>query len=91
MRRRVIVLAVFLLFIGAGWVLAEDITLITYYPSPRAVYDELHSGSLLVGDITATRDEVLHIEQNGVSGGNPLNLYVEAKLSEPMEDFRAEE
>jgi len=44
------------LFLGtAVYALAEDITLTTYYPSPRGVYQELRtSGDVKIGDISAT-------------------------------------
>src|SRR3989338_6401617 len=33
--------------LSGGMVWAEDITLTTYYPSPRGVYNELRSGSVV--------------------------------------------
>lgn len=63
MRRRVVVLAIFLLFAGAGWLLAEDITLTTYYPSPRGVYDELRTaGDVHIGNVGGGSAR-LHVEQ----------------------------
>ena len=30
----------------AGWAMAEEMTLTTYYPSPRGIYDELRSNTM---------------------------------------------
>ena len=47
----------------AVYALAEDITLTTYYPSPRGVYDELRtSGDVKIGDSSS-----LEVEQAALS------------------------
>ena len=38
------------LLLGIGRGGAEDITLTTYYPSPRGVYDELQANTLVLKD-----------------------------------------
>ena len=46
----------------AIYAIAEDITLTTYYPSPRGVYQELKTaGDLIVGDITNPPAARLHV------------------------------
>jgi len=61
-------LVVGLLLGTAVYALAEDITLTTYYPSPRGVYQELKTaGDLVVGDITNPPGARLHVVQEGTA------------------------
>ena len=55
------------LFSGIVSVSAEEITIVTYYPSPRGVYEELRaSGDVGIGAITAPGAR-LHVTQQGVA------------------------
>ena len=48
---------------GAGLLAyGEDITLATYYPSPRGVYDELRANRLILTDQKTKQDYVLTME-----------------------------
>ena len=52
----------------AIYAIAEEITLTTYYPSPRGVYQELKTaGDLIVGDITNPPGARLHVVQEGTT------------------------
>ena len=52
----------------AVYAIAEEITLTTYYPSPRGVYQELKTaGDLVVGDITNPPGARLHVVQEGTA------------------------
>ena len=75
-----------LLFVSALTVRAEDITLTTYYPSPRGVYEELRTtGDVGVGNINTAPAARLHVVQDGASaafrvddvgGGDPTPFVV---------------
>ena len=58
-------LVVVLLLGTAVYALAEDITLTTYYPSPRGVYQELKTaGDMVVGNIATAPGARLHVIQD---------------------------
>ena len=52
----------------AAIAVAEDVTLTTYYPSPRGVYNELRtSGDVGIGDIVSLPGARLHVLQDGAA------------------------
>ena len=61
-------LTLVLLFCLSIYAIAEDITLTTYYPSPRGVYQELRTqGDVGIGDITNPPGARLHVTQPGAA------------------------
>ena len=49
--------------LGLGWAAhGEDITISTYYPSPRGVYDELRANRLILTDQKTKQDYTLTME-----------------------------
>ena len=57
-----------LLLAVSTYAMAEEITLTTYYPSPRGVYQELRTaGDVGIGDITAPPGARLHVTQTGAT------------------------
>jgi hypothetical protein len=61
-------LTIGLLLAVATYAVAEDLTLTTYYPSPRGVYNELRTaGDVGIGDITNPPGARLHVTQTGAA------------------------
>jgi len=57
----------------AVYALAEDITLTTYYPSPRGVYQELRTaGDMVVGNIATAPGARLHVIQDDPASAVPV-------------------
>jgi len=55
------------------YALAEDITLTTYYPSPRGVYQELRTaGDMVVGSISGAPGARLHVIQDNPASAVPV-------------------
>ncbi len=51
---KIIVLTGMILFLGAGFCLAdESLTITTYYPSPHGTYNELRTKKTVIGDINS--------------------------------------
>jgi len=66
-------LIVALLLGTAVYALAEDITLTTYYPSPRGVYQELRTaGDMVVGNIATAPGARLHVIQDNPASAVPV-------------------
>ena len=66
-------LVIALLLGTAFYALAEDITLTTYYPSPRGVYQELRtSGDMVVGSISGAPGARLHVIQDDPASAVPV-------------------
>ena len=68
-------LLVLLLLGTTAYVVAEDLTLTTYYPSPRGVYNELRTaGDVAIGEINPPNPVPARLYVAGESGKNAVQI-----------------
>ena len=67
----------------AIYAIAEDLTLVTYYPSPRGVYNELRTrGNVQGGSVTAPADPATAPRLHVVGGADTTQLQITANATQ---------
>ncbi|OGX13800.1 MAG: hypothetical protein A3I71_06165 [Omnitrophica WOR_2 bacterium RIFCSPLOWO2_02_FULL_63_16] len=67
----------------AVYAIAEDLTLVTYYPSPRGVYNELRArGNVQIGSITAPADPATAPRLHVVGGADTTQVLIAANATQ---------